>query len=152
MTRVYSRKRRIQQFPFEQLRGAAQAAERIFDFVRELADHQAAAAQLRQQRVLASQAPMLRDVLDLQEQPQALAAESHLRHGAIEDAVHPSRGRPREFALHHAFAALARAIEQRQQALGAARQFGDGTAQRLIGPTVPAKFARRRSSTSRAAS
>ena len=56
MTRVYSRKRRIEQFALEQLRGAAQPAERILDFVRELPDHQTAAAELRQQRVLAGRA------------------------------------------------------------------------------------------------
>ena len=66
--RVFAQ-RRIQEFALEQLRGAAQAAERIFDFVRELADHQAAPAQLSQQRVLAGQAPMLRDVFDFQQQP-----------------------------------------------------------------------------------
>ena len=117
--------RRIQKFPLEQLRRTAQTAERIFDFVRELADHQAAAAQLRQQRVLARQAPMLRDVLDLQQQPQALAAHEHLSHRTIEDAVHASRGRPRKLALHDAFTALARALEHRQQTLRAARQFSD---------------------------
>ena len=67
--------RRIQQFALEQLRGAAQAAQGIFDFVRELTDHQAAPAQLRQQRVLASQAPVLRDVLDFQQQPVAVRSE-----------------------------------------------------------------------------
>ena len=40
----------------EQLRGAAQAAERIFDLVRELANHQAAAVEAREQIVVARDA------------------------------------------------------------------------------------------------
>ena len=61
--------RRIEQLALEQLRGAAQAAERVLDLVRELADHEPAAAELREQRVLAGQAPVLGDVLDLEQQP-----------------------------------------------------------------------------------
>ena len=59
--------------------------------------------------------------------------ECNLRDRAVENAVDSARAGPRQFALHHALAALARAIEQRQQGLGAARQFGDAPAQRLIG-------------------
>ena len=68
--RVFAQ-RRIEQLALEQLRGAAQAAQRIFDLVRELANHQPAAAELREQRVLARQAPVLRDVLDLEQQVRA---------------------------------------------------------------------------------
>src|ERR1700733_11855755 len=94
--RVFSQ-RRIEEFPLEQLRGAAQAAERVFDFVRELADHQSAPAQLSEQRVLASQAAMLSDVFDFQQQPYIVRAERDLGYRAIEDAVDASRRGPREF-------------------------------------------------------
>src|ERR1700723_1526497 len=130
--RVFAQ-RRIQEFPFEQLRGAAQAAERVFDFVRELADHQAASSQLRQQRVLASQAPMLRDVFDFQQQPGLALSESDLSDGAVENTIDSARRRPRQFALYHRLTSLPRAIEQRQQGLGAARQFGDAPAECLVG-------------------
>ena len=63
----------------------------------------------------------------------SVRAERDLGHRAIEDAVDASRRRPGEFALHHALAAVARALEQRQQGLRAARQLGDAAAQRLIG-------------------
>jgi hypothetical protein len=49
----------------QQLRGAAQTAERIFDLVRELPDHQPPAVDLRQQRGLARNALMLSRVADL---------------------------------------------------------------------------------------
>ena len=119
MMRVYSRKRRIEQFALEQLRGAAQAAERIFDLVRELPDHQPAAAELRQQRVLAGQAPVLGDVFDFQQQPAALHADADFGDRAIEDSVDASGRRPGEFPLHHIVPAEPRALEQRQQRLRA---------------------------------
>ena len=59
--------RRIEQLALEQLRRAAQTAQRILDLVRELANHETAAAELREQRVLAREPPMLRDVLDLEQ-------------------------------------------------------------------------------------
>ena len=103
MTRVYSRRRRVQQLALEQLRRAAQAAERIFDLVRQLPHHEAAAAQLREQGVLAGQAPVLGDVLDFQQQAAALwaravisvTAQSRMR------SVPPGAG-PGELALHDA--------------------------------------------------
>ena len=79
MTRVYSRKRRIEQLALEQLRGAAQAAQRILDLVRELTNHETAAAELCEQRILARQPPMLRDVLDLEQQSVRVAAAARLR-------------------------------------------------------------------------
>ena len=51
--------RRIVELAREQLRGATQTTERIFDFVRELTNHQAAAADLRQQGGFARDALML---------------------------------------------------------------------------------------------
>ena len=82
--------RRVEQLPFEQLRRTAQAAERILDLVGELPDHQAAAPQLGEQRVLARQAPVLGDVLDLEQQPRVILADRDLGDGAIEDAVEPN--------------------------------------------------------------
>ena len=77
---------------------------------------------------------MLGDVLDFQQQPAALLADGDFGHGAIEDSVDASGRRPGQFALHHALAALPGALEQRQQRLRAAREFGDPPAERLIGP------------------
>src|ERR1700723_2621183 len=105
--RVFAQ-RRIQEFPFEQLCGAAQAAERVFDFVRELADHQTASSQLRQQSVLASQAPMLRDVFDFQQQP-GLVSESDLGYGAVENTIDSARRGPCQFELHYRLDSLPRA-------------------------------------------
>ncbi len=77
---------------------------------------------------------MLRDVLDFQQDPRALAAKDYLGHGAVEYAVNAPRSRPRELALYDSFAAPAHTLEHRQQALGAARQFSDRSTQRLIAP------------------
>ena len=55
----------VRQLAFEQLRGAAQAAERILDLVRELARHHAAAALLREERGIARDAARLGRVDDL---------------------------------------------------------------------------------------
>ena len=56
------------QFALEQLRGAAQAAERILDLVRELPNHLAAAVESRDELVLARDALPLRGVGDFQQQ------------------------------------------------------------------------------------
>src|SRR6202012_3437100 len=95
--------------------------------------HQTAAAQLCEQGVLARQAPMLGDVLDLQQKPQVLAAEDDLRYGAVEYAVDAPGRRPGKFALHDAFAAVAHAIEHGQQTFSAACQLCDGFSKSLIG-------------------
>ena len=120
MTRVYSRSAGSSSSRSSSCAAPRRPPKRIFDFVRELADHQAATAQLRKQRVLAGEPPVLRDVLDFQEQNPALPTEPDLRDRAIEDPVDAARRRPGEFALHHAFAALPGAFEQGQQGLGAA--------------------------------
>ena len=56
------------QLAFQQLRGAAQAAERILDLVRQLANHLAARIEARHQLVLARDALALRGVGDFQQQ------------------------------------------------------------------------------------
>ena len=71
MTCVYSLQRRGRQLALEQLRRAAQAAERVFDLVRELPDHQAAAVEPRQQIVFARDALPLRGVGKLEQQLRA---------------------------------------------------------------------------------
>ena len=103
--------RRIEQLALEQLRGAAQAAQRILDLVRELTNHETAAAELREERVLTRQPAMLRDVLDLEQEAARSAAERDFGDRAIENPVDAARGGPRQFALHHALAALPRALE-----------------------------------------
>ena len=59
------------QLALEQLGGAAQAAERVFDLVGELADHQAAAVEARDQIVLARDALPLGGVGQLEEEVSA---------------------------------------------------------------------------------
>ena len=71
MSCVYSRKPGLGQLALEQLRRPAQAAQGIFDLVRELPHHQAAAIEARQQVVLARDALALRRVGDLQQQLRA---------------------------------------------------------------------------------
>ena len=60
-----TRAARSLEFALEQLRGAAQAAERILDLVRELPNHLAAAVEPREELVLARDALALRGVRDL---------------------------------------------------------------------------------------
>ena len=57
--------RRVLQLALEQLGGTAQPTERVLDLVRELPDHRAASAELGEQRVLAQDALVLRDVRQL---------------------------------------------------------------------------------------
>ena len=114
------------------MRGTAQAAEGVFDFVSELANHQAAPPQLGEQCVLARQAPMLRNVFDFEEQPRVLP-ERYLSDGAVEDAIDSARRRPGKFALHDSLAPLARAVEQRQQGFRTAAEFGNAAAESLVG-------------------
>ena len=71
MTRVYSLSAAIEQLALEQLRRAAQAAERVFDLVGELPHHQAAAVEARQQIVVARDALALRGVGELDQQVRA---------------------------------------------------------------------------------
>ena len=71
MTAVYSFRPALGQLALEQLRRAAQAAQRIFDLVRELAHHEAAAIEARQQVVLARDALALRGVGELEQQLRA---------------------------------------------------------------------------------
>ncbi len=101
----------IEQFALEQLRGTAQAAQGVFDFVRELADHEPAPPELRQQGIFSGQAPVLSDVLDFQQQAAAFLTEGGGGHRAIEDAVEAAGRRPGQFAQHHALAALPGALE-----------------------------------------
>ena len=69
--------RRVLELPLEQLRRAAQAAERILDLVRQLPDHRAAAAELRQQVVLARDALVVRRVGQLDEHAAGAAGLSN---------------------------------------------------------------------------
>src|SRR3981189_2548582 len=123
----------IQQLALEQLRGAPQTAERIFDFMGKLPDHQPAAAELRQQGIFAYQAPVLRDVLDFQQQTRRIKSDDDLSDGAVEYPVDAARRGPSQFALHDALAAQPRAFEEIEQAFGAARKVDETPPERLIG-------------------
>ena len=58
------------------------------------------------------------------------------------DAIAATGRGPRQFPLHHAFARMAGAIEQRQQCFRTARQFGDAPAQALIGSQADERLRR----------
>src|SRR5690606_18266840 len=79
--------RRIAQLPCEQLGGAAQSAERIFDLVRQLTNHQAAAADLREQRGLARDALMLSRIGELDDEAGGCRRIFERRHRAIDDEL-----------------------------------------------------------------
>src|SRR5450631_707065 len=123
----------VQQLALEQLCGAPQTAERIFDFMGKLPDHQPAAAELRQQRIFARQSPMLRDVLDLQQQARRAMSDDDLSNRAVEYAVDSTRRGPGQLTLNDALAARPGTFEEVLQGLGAARKFDERPAERLIG-------------------
>ena len=85
-TSVYSRSSALGQLPFEQLRGAANPAQRVLDLVCELANHLPAGAVLNQQRVLAADLGAPRHVGDLHQQAGVVRGYRHdRRHAAIDD-------------------------------------------------------------------
>src|SRR5688572_15478296 len=85
-SRVFAH-RRIAELASQQLRGATQTAERIFYFVRELANHQTAAADLGQQGRFASDALMLSRIADLDHDRTRRTALFIRSHGAIDDEL-----------------------------------------------------------------
>ena len=93
MTVVYSCSDDVLELPFEQLRRAAQSAERILDLMRELANHRAAATELGQQRVFARDALVVRRVGKLDDDTARASGRIEWRHGCIEHAWW--RARPR---------------------------------------------------------
>jgi len=78
--------RRVLQLALEELGGAAQAAERILDLVRELPDHRAASAELGEQRVFAEYSLMLRDVGEFHDHAARMAGLLEGRHRHVERA------------------------------------------------------------------
>src|SRR3984957_7690621 len=99
----------------------------------QLPDHEAAGAELRQQGIFTRQPPMLRDVLDFQEQARRIMSDDDLSNGAVEYAVDSARRGPGQFALNDALAARPGALEESDQAFGAARKIDETPAERLIG-------------------
>jgi hypothetical protein len=73
--------------PFEELRRAAQATERIFDLVRELADHLPARAMLDYQSVFPTDFRASRYVIHFDEQCILELDGRHRRNAAIDDPV-----------------------------------------------------------------
>ncbi len=76
--------RRLLELSLEQLRRTAQAAERVLDLVRELANHRAAATELGEQRVLARDALVVRGVGQLHEHPASASRVVERCHGNVE--------------------------------------------------------------------
>ena len=101
------------QLALEQLRRAAQAAERILDLVRELPNHLAAAVEARHQLVLARDALALRGVGDFQQQVLALEFAVERRHRDVDDAMFAAQ------RAGHAPTSRARRAFRRSRARGA---------------------------------
>ena len=108
------------QLALEQLRGAAQAAERILDLVRQLPNHLAAAVEPRDELVLARDALALRGVGNFQQQVFAIELAVERRHRDVDDAVLAAqRARlHRQLAFGQGFAGLERAAHERRQRIG----------------------------------
>ncbi len=126
--------RRALQLALEQLRGAAQAAERVFDLVGELADHQAAAVEAREQVVLARDALPLGGVGELEEQVRAGDLAFERRDGDVERAGIARRagGAHGELAVGDALARLERAAQDAGQAVAIVQEIGERAAARLV--------------------
>ena len=105
------------QLALEQLRGAAQTAERILDLVRELPNHLAARVEARHQLVLARDALALRRVGDFQQQVFALEFAVERRHRHVDDAMLAAQraGHHRHLALGQRFSGVERAAHERAQ-------------------------------------
>ena len=69
MTCVYSVQLRALELPLEQLRRAAQAAQRVLDLVREIADQPAAGLGLIEQPLFARDAQLLVQLDELEQKP-----------------------------------------------------------------------------------
>ena len=78
--------RRFLELAFEQLCRTAQSTEWVLDLVRELANHRAAAAELREQRVLARDALVVRGVGELDQHAADAARRIKRRNGHVEHA------------------------------------------------------------------
>ena len=142
ITDVYSRMRRVGELAREQLRRAAQSAERIFDLVRELANHQPAAADLRQQRGLARDALMLGRVADLDQHRRRRAGFFVRRDGAIDDELAIAVDRaaaPARAARTAARSRIARSMTA-SSAAGIGEQLGERPAARLVAADAEQRF------------
>ena len=124
---------RRRQLALQQLRRAAQPAERVLDLVRELANHEAAAVQAREQVVLARDALALRGVGELQQQLRA--GEPGERGDGDVERAHLARrpGRAhRDLAVGDALAALERAPQDAAEPFGVMQEVAERAAARLL--------------------
>ena len=130
--RVFLQARRGQ-LALEQLRRAAQPAERVLDLVRELAHHQAAAVQARQQVVLARDALALRGVGELEQQLRA-GEPAEGGDGDVQRAQLARRaGRAhRDLAVGDALAGLQRAPQDAAEAVGVVQEVAERAAARHL--------------------
>ena len=104
------------QLAFQQLRGAAQAAQGIFDLVRELFDHEAAAVEPGEQIVLARDALTLGCVGQLQQQVGSRYLAFERRDSDVQRARVARRpGRPhRQLTISETFAGIEGAAQERR--------------------------------------
>ncbi len=122
------------QLALQQLRGAAQAAQRILDLVRQLPNHLPAGVEARHQFVLARDALALRGVGDLEQQIAPLELAVERRHGDVDDAMLAAErtGHHGHLAFGEGLAGLERAAHQRRQRIGFEHQRKKRLAARLV--------------------
>jgi hypothetical protein len=122
------------QLAFEQLRRAAQSAERILDLVRELPNHQAAAVETRHEVVVARDAMALRVIRQFEQQMRSgdLAFERGDRD--IENArrLGCADRTQRQLAIRDAFAGLQHAPQIAEQAVRIVQEVAERPAARLV--------------------
>ena len=121
--------RLVRQLALEQLRRAAQAAQRVFDLVRELPQHQATAVQARQHVVLARDALPLRGVGELEQQVRAgdLPSSGVMVTSSVRASRGVAAGR-RPARDRRGFAGLERAAQDPISALESCRKIAEGSA------------------------
>ena len=118
----------------EQLRRAAQATQRIFDLMRELADHEATAVEARQQIALARDALPLRRVGKFEQQMSSGDCPFERRNRDVKDAriACGAGGFQLQFAIRDALARVEHAAQGRKQPVRLVQKVAEGAAARLL--------------------
>jgi hypothetical protein len=119
---------------FQQLRRAPQAAERIFDLVRQLPDHEAAAIEPRQQVVFARDALALSRVRQLQQKMGAGDLSGQRRDSYIQDTgVTRSPERPdNQLAVGDSLTGFECPAQNAAQTVRVLQKVAEGAAPRLV--------------------
>src|SRR6185312_6968485 len=122
------------QLALQELRGTTQPAERVFDLVGELFDHQPAAVQAREQVVLARDALALRRVGQLEQQMGSgdLAFERGDRDIECTDVARGAGRSQGQLAFRESLARVERSAQDSDEAVGIMQKIAKRTAARLV--------------------